>query len=66
MPMPYSGDRPVEMPSLRVYAGLCRRLALTARHPALQEHLLRLAREMEEQAGIFDRQDAADTDREAV
>ena len=63
--MPYSGKLPVEMPSLREYATLCRKMALTARHPVLQEHLLRMAAEMDQQAGIFEREDAALTDREA-
>ena len=55
----------VTMPTLRAYAERCRQLALTARSPAVQTHLLNLAAEMERQAVRNERQAAAQPDREA-
>jgi hypothetical protein len=52
-------------PGLRDFAERCRQLALVARHTAVQEQLLRLAREMEQEAGFLDRRDAAETRRAA-
>ena len=53
------------MPTLRGYAERCRRLALLARSPAVREHLLAIARQMEGDAAELGRRDAARTDREA-
>jgi hypothetical protein len=55
----------VTMPTLRAYADRCRQLALTARSPAMQKQLLKLAADMERQAGRNERQEAAATDRDA-
>jgi len=55
----------VDFPSLREYAQRCRQLALIARHAAVQENLLRLAKDMERQAAANERRQAARADREA-
>jgi hypothetical protein len=52
-------------PGLRDFAERCRQLALVARHAAMQQHLLRLAREMEREAGAAERRAAAETSRAA-
>jgi hypothetical protein len=53
----------VTMPSLRELAARCRRLALVARSDAIRDHLLALARDMEQHAGANDRAAATDTVR---
>jgi hypothetical protein len=41
----------------------CRRLALLARHAGTREELIRLADDMERDAGAFERKEATQTDR---
>lgn len=41
----------------------CRRLALLARHARMREELIRLANEMERDAGAFGRKEAAQTNK---
>jgi hypothetical protein len=41
----------------------CRRLALLARHARMREELIRLANDMERDAGAFEREEAAQTDK---
>jgi hypothetical protein len=53
-------------PSLRELADRARRLALVARSDAMREQLIRLAADMDRQAGALERQRAAEIDREAV
>jgi len=53
------------MPTLRQYAEQCRRLALTTRSEAMRDRLLVMAHEMDRDAAQRERQEAAETDREA-
>lgn len=50
-------------PSIHDIIEHCRRLALLARHPGMREELIRLANDMERDAGAFERKEAARTSK---